>query len=72
MTLYLNHILLMEIKYSIWETKGNLYTREEIEAMLASTTEDPNQEYLNEYVAGRDSIFGSLSEENEDQFKEWK
>ena len=41
--------------------------------MLASTTEDPKQEYLNEYVAGRDSIFGSLSEEDEDgTIDEWK
>jgi len=63
----------LKIKYSIWETEGNLYTREEIEAMLASTTEDPKQEYLNEYVAGRDSIFGSLGEEDEDDsMEEWR
>ena len=61
----------LKIKYSIWETEGNLYTKKEIEAMLSSTTEDPKQEYLNEYVAGRDSIFGSLSEEDEDEFEEW-
>lgn len=63
----------LKIKYSIWATEDNLYTRKEIEAMLASTTEDPQQEYLNEYVAGRDSIFGSLSEGDEDDsVDEWK
>jgi len=62
----------LKIRYSIWDTEGNLYTTQEIEEMLASTTEDPKQEYLNEYVAGRDSIFGSLSEENlDDTLEEW-
>ena len=62
----------LKIRYSIWATEGNLYTRKEIEAMLNSTTEDPEQEYLNGYVAGRDSIFGSLSEEDEDNsVDEW-
>ncbi len=63
----------LRIKYSIWATEGNLYSTEEINALLNSTAEDPKPEYLNEYVAGRDSIFGSLSEEDEDDsVDEWK
>ena len=64
----------LKIEYKIWETEGNLYTKDEIEQMLASTTEDPKQEYLNEFVAGRDSIFGSINEEviEEENVDEWK
>jgi len=53
-------------------TKGNLYDKTEIEKMMAGKSMDVQQEYMNQYTSGTNSIFGSLSEENEDQFKEWK
>ncbi len=57
--------------YDIWETKGNLYTKEEIEEMLAATAEDPDQEYLCKYKAGRDSIFGTVQTEDKQGMTEW-
>lgn len=57
--------------YDIWETKGNLYTKEEIDEMLASETEDPDQEYLCKYKAGRDSIFGTVKDEDKQGKTEW-
>ena len=42
-------------EYDIWHTEGNLYTTEEIEQMIASSKEDPEQEYLCKYkIGGRD------------------
>ena len=52
-------------------TEGNLYNKTEIEKMLADKL-DIQQEYMNQYTSGTNSIFGSLSEKNDDQFKEWK
>ena len=57
--------------YDIWEAEGNLYTKAEIEDMLASSTEDPDQEYLCLYKAGRDSIFGTVSTEDQQGMAEW-
>jgi len=57
--------------YDIWETEGNLYTKPEIEEMLASSTEDPDQEYLCLYKSGRDSIFGTVSTEDQQGMTEW-
>ena len=63
----------MKIKYNIWETEGNLYTKEEIESMLKSTTDDPKQEYFKEYVVKRDSIFDPLDDKNlDDKLEEWR
>lgn len=45
-------------QYDIYTVQGLLYSKEEIDLMIKSSIEDPNQEYLNQYVAGRDSIFG--------------
>lgn len=45
-------------KYSIWDALDNLYSKEEIEEMLADPTMDTEQEYLNKYTTGRSSIFG--------------
>lgn len=45
-------------KYSIWQTEGNLYTRQQIEQILADQTIDVEQEFLNGYTTGRNSIFG--------------
>lgn len=57
--------------YDIWEAEGNLYTKEEIEEMIASSAEDPDQEYLCQYKTGRDSIFGTVSPEDQQGKKEW-
>lgn len=57
--------------YDIWNAEGNLYTKEEIEAMIATATEDPDQEYLCKYKAGRDSIFGTVQTEDKQGMTEW-
>jgi len=58
-------------KYNIWATEGNLYTREEILAMLADKTVDVAQEYLNQYTTGRGSIFGSEFPEGAHEVEAW-
>lgn len=57
-------------KYDIHQAVGYLYTEAEVEAMLESSVEDPNQEYLNQYVAGRSSIFGAVTDEMRDSYEE--
>lgn len=46
-------------KYSIWDTKGNLYTEQEINEMLSDPTIDGEQEFLNGFTTGRNNIFGN-------------
>ena len=41
-----------------------LYTEEERMEMIESTQEDPEQEYMNKYTTGRDSIWGEVTEEH--------
>jgi len=53
----------LKLKYNIWETENYLYSTEEIEIMLKDTTLDVEQEFLNQYTSGRDSIFGTVLEE---------
>ena len=48
----------------IHEGGEELYTYEERMKMINSTTEDPDQEYLNIYTTGRDSIWGEVTEEH--------
>ncbi len=48
----------------IHEGGEELYTYEERMKMINSTTEDPDQEYLNKYTTGRDSIWGEVTEEH--------
>jgi len=57
--------------YDIWKAEGNLYTKEEIEDMLASSAEDPEQEYLTKYKTGRDAIFGTFKPEDQQGMDEW-
>ena len=57
--------------YDIYEAEGNLYTKEEIEAMIDSSAEDPDQEYLCKYKTGRDSIFGTVTSEDQQGKTEW-
>lgn len=58
-------------EYDIWHAEGNLYTTEEIENMIASSKEDPEQEYLCKYKIGKDSIFGSVTDEDLQGKTEW-
>ena len=57
--------------YNIWQTEGNLYSKEKIEELLASSTGDPEQEYLCQYKTGKDSIFGTVSDEDQQGKVEW-
>lgn len=60
------------LRYDIWRAEDNLYTKERIENMLASSKEDPNQEYLCEFTIGQDSIFGDVSgEHTKAELQEW-
>ena len=53
-----------KLEYDIWQCEGNLYTREQIEEMLASATSDPDQEYLCKFTVGEDSILGRITDED--------
>lgn len=59
--------------YDIYETVGNLNTKEEVDQMINASTsaEDPNQEYLCKYVAGTDSIFGTVTSDDMKGKTEW-
>ncbi len=58
-------------EYDIWNAKGNLYSEEEINKMLESSTEDPEQEYLCKYKVGKSAIFGGLDIKDQMGLKEW-
>jgi len=57
--------------YDIWRTEGNLYTKSQIENMLATSKEDPDQEYLCKATIGKDSIFGDVKMDDRGNFDEW-
>ncbi len=60
------------LEYFIWEAEGTLYTKEQIEIMLATTKEDPNQEYLGKFTIGEHSILGPVTAEDiDDNLTEW-
>lgn len=62
----------VKYRFNIWATEGNMYSKPEILKMLADKSMDVDQEYLNQYTSGTDSIFGSLSEQDEDEsVDEW-
>jgi len=61
----------IRLQYDIWNAEGNLYTKEQIEQMLSSTTGDPNQEYLCVFSIGEDSIFGIVGKEDMRGKPEW-
>jgi len=50
--------------YDIHAGGQELYSDEERMDMINSSEEDPNQEYLNQYVAGRDSLYGKIDDED--------
>ena len=54
----------IKYRYNIWATEGKLYSTEEIEKFLADTSMDTDQEYLNKYTTGRDSIWGEVTDEH--------
>lgn len=56
--------------YDIWQAEGYLYSKEEIESMINSSIEDPDQEYLNQYIAGRSSIFGAIDDSMRESYEE--
>jgi len=61
----------VKFKYDIYHTVGNLYTQEEVDTMIASSKEDPEQEYLCKFKIGKDSIFGTVSVEDQQGMVEW-
>ena len=52
----------LKLSYNIWEAVDWIYSDEEARAMLDDTSLDPEQEYLNKYTTGRDSIWGEVSD----------
>jgi hypothetical protein len=61
----------IQLQYDIWHALDNLYTRKQIEQMLASATGDPNQEYLCIFTIGEGSIYGQLTELDRQGKEEW-
>ena len=55
------------MKPNIWNAVGVIYTKEEAEEELQRADVDVEQEYLNQYTTGRDSIFGKIESEDEDE-----
>jgi len=61
------------MKPNIWSAVGVIYTKEEADLELQRTDVDVEQEYLNQYTTGRDSIFGKVTEKDEDlTLNEWE
>jgi len=58
-------------EYNIHKGGKGLYTKEEIQQMINSSEEDPNQEYLCQYTIGRESIWGNLEEDDYDGVEEY-
>jgi len=61
----------MFLEYTIERTVGNLYTAEQVDKMISSSTEDPDQEYMCIPSSGRDSIFGAVKSEDQQGMTEW-
>jgi len=59
------------LEYTIQRAVGNLYTREQVDKMISSSTEDPQQEYMCKASAGRDSIFGTITIDDQQGMDEW-
>ena len=69
-------MIYLMFEYDIWHTEGNMYSTEEIEQMIASSKEDPQQEYLCHYSQGSDAVFGPVTDEDRhgatDLLYEWE
>jgi len=62
----------MKLEYNILFTIGNLYTEPQVDNMLASSKEDPDQEYMCKFTIGRDSILGAVKDaDRSDKVTEW-
>ena len=57
----------IKLRYDIWEAKGNLYSEEEINIMLAQSSLDVNQEYLTKFTFGTDAVIGEVTDEDRDE-----
>ena len=57
------------IKENIWCAVGFIYTKKEAERELERTDIDTDQEYLNQFTTGKDSIFGSVLAEEIGDFE---
>ena len=44
-----------------------MYTKDEIQHLIDTCKEDPNQEYLCEFTIGKDSIFGIMDDHLTDE-----
>lgn len=61
------------LRYDIWAAEGSMYSRAQIERMIESAKEDPDQEYLCKFTLGRDAVFGEvLDSERSDEVVEWR
>jgi len=58
-----------KFKYDIYQAVGFLYTLEKADEMLKDNTVDTDQEYLNQYTTGRNSIFGTVLPEEIGDFE---
>ena len=52
----------LKFKSDIWEAVDQIYTNEEARVMLEDRITDVDQEYLNKYTTGRDSIWGEVTD----------
>ena len=60
------------LKYDIWRSEGNLYSKEQIQNMLETAQEDPNQEYLCKFVLGKNAALGPVTDDMKDDNEfEW-
>lgn len=60
------------MKYTIKATIGNLYTKEEVDEMLATSVEDPQQEYMAVPSTGRDSMYGVVKDSQKESVSPWE
>ena len=52
----------LKLSYNIWEAVGWIYSDEEARVMLDDVSLDTEQEYLNKYTTGRNSIWGEVTD----------
>ena len=52
----------MKFEYDIWEAVGWIYSKSKAEEMLQDPIHDTDQEYLNKFTTGRDSIWGEITD----------
>ena len=59
------------MNYDIWHTKGNMYTKHDIDRMIANSEGDPNQEYLCRFRFGKDSTLGEVTDSDRVEQYAW-